>query len=652
MLRFRSLTAKFIFISSIMLAFIAAYITAGYIFTHHMKGEAVRINLAGRERMLMKTMSFNARTLLPLSLQDRENPPNPPEACASLMSLKKAMDDYEEALYGLRDGSERLGLKPIPEHSKESIAQLNTLIELWENTQKPALINIKRLPPERKNEACGMCHSALRNNLPKIEAFVKSLENYYEKEIKDFDIFRYYAFGFLFVGAVFIVFYIRQGIVKPLWRLKDAAQEIERGNFDVRIDVKSRDEIGILSRHCNQMAQTLGMVFDEKTKLIRNLNALYESTNAIMADIDIDALFNKIVEKAQILIGARYVALGILHPPLSPLDKGGSEGGEYEYFIPNGIEPELLEDMKKRYGLPHGKGLLGYLLKEGMPVRIDDISKHPASVGFPEGHPPMKTFLGVPVIIRKEVIGRLYFTDKADGAAFTQQDEDLALSFANTVALSINNARMMDEITKRKNELEERVKERTKELEDANFELQALNRELELRRKEAEAANRAKSDFLANMSHELRTPLNSIIGFSEILEDGIAGPIADNQKELANDISTSGRHLLSLINDILDLSKVEAGKMELELSEFNLEELIDGSLVMFKEKAMKHNIKVKAEVEEGIGNIVADERKIKQVLFNLLSNAMKFTPDGGSVSVRARKVKSSESGVRSKDRES
>jgi len=129
--------------------------------------------------------------------------------------------------------------------------------------------------------------------------------------------------------------------------------------------------------------------------------------------------------------------------------------------------------------------------------------------------------------------------------------------------------------------------------------------------------------------------------------NGLAGPLADNQKELVNDISTSGRHLLSLINDILDLSKVEAGKMELELGEFNLEELINGSLVMFKEKAMKHNIKLSAEVEAGIGNIVADQRKIKQVLFNLLGNAMKFTPDGGSVRVVARRVKSSELGVKS-----
>lgn len=214
--------------------------------------------------------------------------------------------------------------------------------------------------------------------------------------------------------------------------------------------------------------------------------------------------------------------------------------------------------------------------------------------------------------------------------------------------------KMAEELSKSHEALEMKVMERTKELEDANRELEILNQEIQFRRDEAEearlqaeTANRAKSDFLANMSHELRTPLNAIIGFSQIMADEMAGPLNDTQKEYLGDVIDSGRHLLSLINDILDLSKVEAGKMELELSEFNLKELIDGSLVMFKEKAMKHNIRLNTEVGEGIDTIIADERKIKQVLFNFLSNAIKFTPDGGSISVAARRVRSDKSGVRS-----
>lgn len=206
--------------------------------------------------------------------------------------------------------------------------------------------------------------------------------------------------------------------------------------------------------------------------------------------------------------------------------------------------------------------------------------------------------------------------------------------------------KMAEELSKSREALEMKVIERTKELENANGELEILNRELQLRRGEAEEARlhaetstRAKSEFLANMSHELRTPLNAIIGFSAIMAEGMAGPLNDKQKEYLGDVIDSGRHLLSLINDILDLSKVEAGKMELELSEFNLKELIDGSLVMFKEKAMKHNIKLDAEVEQEVGTILASKRKIKQIVFNLLSNAMKFTPDGGSVQVTARRVK-------------
>ena len=160
----------------------------------------------------------------------------------------------------------------------------------------------------------------------------------------------------------------------------------------------------------------------------------------------------------------------------------------------------------------------------------------------------------------------------------------------------------------------------------------ALNAAMEA----ADAANRAKSDFLSNMSHELRTPLNAILGFSEIMSEGLTGTVTEGQKEYLDDIHESGRHLLSLINDILDLAKIEAGKMGLDLSEVGVGNLINSSLLMFREKAMKQNIKLEAVIDERVGQIAADERKIKQVLFNLLSNAFKFTPGGGSVLVTAR----------------
>ncbi len=152
----------------------------------------------------------------------------------------------------------------------------------------------------------------------------------------------------------------------------------------------------------------------------------------------------------------------------------------------------------------------------------------------------------------------------------------------------------------------------------------------------AEEANRAKSEFLANMSHELRTPLNHVIGFTQLVLDKNFGELNEIQEDYLSDVYQSSKHLLALINDILDLSKVEAGKMELELSVLNIEFLLRNSLVMFKEKAMKHAIKVVISIDTVPEAIVADERKLKQIVYNLLANAMKFTADGGSVTLQAR----------------
>jgi signal transduction histidine kinase len=183
-----------------------------------------------------------------------------------------------------------------------------------------------------------------------------------------------------------------------------------------------------------------------------------------------------------------------------------------------------------------------------------------------------------------------------------------------------------EELEEHRKNLEEQVAIRTEEFREATERACTMAQQ-------AEAANLAKSEFLANMSHELRTPLNAIIGFSEVLVDKHFGELNETQEEYTHDILSSGKHLLSLIQDILDLSKVESGMMELDPSEFNINVLLKGSLTMIKEKASKKDTQLFTELVDITEPIFADERKIKQITFNLLSNALKFTPDGGSIHI-------------------
>jgi signal transduction histidine kinase len=203
------------------------------------------------------------------------------------------------------------------------------------------------------------------------------------------------------------------------------------------------------------------------------------------------------------------------------------------------------------------------------------------------------------------VLGGLVVNRKAAGE-FPPEVVNALRTFASQCALAIQNARLFEEI-------------------------EAKTRELEV-------ATRHKSEFLANMSHELRTPLNAVIGFSEVLLERMFGDVNDKQEEYLNDILGSGRHLLSLINDILDLSKIEAGRMELNVATFDLPQAIEQALTLVRERATRRSIALGVGIDEGLGPVEGDERKIKQVLLNLLSNAIKFTPEGGRVEVHAKPV--------------
>jgi signal transduction histidine kinase len=214
----------------------------------------------------------------------------------------------------------------------------------------------------------------------------------------------------------------------------------------------------------------------------------------------------------------------------------------------------------------------------------------------------VKSLLIVPMRRQTEVIGAIGVSHQ-DLGAFSRSHVELLKTFADQAVIAIENIRLFNEIQQKSRQLE--------------------------------AASRHKSEFLANMSHELRTPLNAITGFSEVLLERMFGEINPKQTEYLQDILSSGRHLLSLINDILDLSKIEAGRMELTLAQFHLPLALENALTLVKERVARHGIALDIDVDPALGEFVGDERKIKQILLNLLSNAVKFTPEGGRVGVKA-----------------
>jgi signal transduction histidine kinase len=262
-----------------------------------------------------------------------------------------------------------------------------------------------------------------------------------------------------------------------------------------------------------------------------------------------------------------------------------------------------------------------------------------------------KWILVLPIMFEQRLLG-IIALGYLQRSQQTQQDERRARQLADQVAVAMANAHLVEARERAEKalqeinaELELRVKDRTSELTLTNENLQQeikVRKRTELQLQEAknvaEMANRIKSDFLANMSHELRTPLNAIIGFNEMLVDKKLGDLTDIQLDMLKDMLESSYHLLSLINDILDLSKVEAGKLELSTTTTNLEDLLSRSLVIVQEKASKNNIKLSVDAKDIPTTIEADERKLKQVIYNLLSNALKFTPEGGSVSLKARNL--------------
>jgi signal transduction histidine kinase len=288
------------------------------------------------------------------------------------------------------------------------------------------------------------------------------------------------------------------------------------------------------------------------------------------------------------------------------------DGQEITLAAEYGSEPDRLPVIRSAYPRPPDRGsVAAQAILERRVIAIADAQSgtefpHVAARARAIGY---RAILSVPMLIRGEAIGAINVV-RVEAIPFTDTQIALLQTFADQAVIAIENVRLFTE-------------------------LQEQNREVEHKSLELAAASQAKSEFLANMSHELRTPLNAIIGFSEVLVDRMFGDLSDKQDEYLRDIHASGQHLLSLINDILDLSKIEAGRMELEPADFDLSTVIDNALILVRERAGRRGITLGHAIDDRIGVIRGDERKVKQVLLNLLSNAIKFTPEGGRVDVHA-----------------
>ena len=357
----------------------------------------------------------------------------------------------------------------------------------------------------------------------------------------------------------------------------------------------SEREIALLHTFGDQAAIALENVrlFNETNEALEQQRASGEVLAAISSSIaDTTPVFDKILGSCERLFGGKIAGIslvgddGLIH--LRAYHGPGKEGLEKIFpLAPNRQSGSGAAIMTR--GVVHYPDVES---GEGVPEATRVACR---AVGY-------KGVVFAPMLWEGRSIG-VVFVGRDYVGPFSDKDIALLKTFADQAVIAIQNARLFREIQDKSAQLE--------------------------------VANKHKSEFLANMSHELRTPLNAIIGFSEVLLERLFGELNEKQDDYLKDIHSSGKHLLTLINDILDLSKVEAGRMELELSTFEVAAAVTNAMTLVRERAQRHGIALGQQVDSKLGEIVADERKFKQILLNLLSNAVKFTPDGGRIDVRA-----------------
>ena len=394
-------------------------------------------------------------------------------------------------------------------------------------------------------------------------------------------------------------------LVKPIRALQVGARQLEASNFGYRIDVQSRDEIGELADQFNRMADQLQGSYGrleqkvaERTRdlaqSISELQALEEIGRALASSLDVKAVLATIVTRA----------VELSHADAGAIYSYDAAHNAFELAEAHGLDEAFKKAVRATH-IAFDASVMGRWTAQRAPILISDLSDAPSfplkeitlSAGF-------NSLLFVPLAMPDEIFGALVL-QRRDKSEFPTRTVELIQTFAHQSVLAMNNA--------------------------------GLFRKVEQRGRELAVASAHKSQFFANMSHELRTPLNAVLGYSELLADGIYGSMPEKAAEVLERIQSNGKHLLGLINDVLDLSKIEAGQLTLSLDDYSVENVVGSVVSAAGSLAKTKGIELTTSIAPGLPIGRGDERRLTQVLLNLVSNAIKFT-DTGKVQVDAKAV--------------
>ena len=428
-----------------------------------------------------------------------------------------------------------------------------------------------------------------------------------------FQIYGTIALLILIIAAIWLtsIFITRRYISTPLQKLQASASLIAKGDLETFVDKSSNDEIGTLAQHLDEMRRAIKRLFaelreskkkiegysrtlEQKVELrtkelarsVEELKALGEVSQAVSSTLDIEKVLTSIVRHAV---------------QLSNTDAGTIyEFDETEQiFIPRinyGLNSEFIDTLRESRLQVGDKTVIGQAAKNRAPDQIPDllnVPDYPLLQSVQEAG--YRALLAFPLLRQNRLIGGLVVRRKTPGE-FPPPVVEMLQTFAAQSVVAIHNARLF--------------------------------REIEHKGQELEIANKHKSEFLANMSHELRTPLNAILGYSELIIDNIYGEVPEKIREVLERVEKNGRHLLSLINDVLDLSKIEAGRLTLSLNDYSIQDTIQTAITSVEALAVEKNLDLKIIVPKSLEKGKGDEQRIAQVILNLLGNAIKFTEQG------------------------